>query len=29
MDGEIDHVHLVIVYPPKLSISALIKNLKP
>ena len=29
MDGETDHVHLVIVYPPKLSISALINNLKP
>ena len=29
MDGETDHLHLVIVYPLKLSISALINNLKP
>ncbi len=28
MDGEIDHVHLLIAYPPKLSISVMVNNLK-
>jgi len=28
MDGEADHVHLLIAYPPKLSISVLVNNLK-
>lgn len=28
MDGEQDHVHLLISYPPKLSISVMINNLK-
>jgi putative transposase len=27
-DGEDDHVHLLIVYPPKISISALVNSLK-
>ena len=29
MDGEADHVHVLIAYPPKLSISVLVNNLKP
>lgn len=28
MDGEADHVHLLVAYPPKLSISVLVNNLK-
>jgi len=28
MDGEQDHVHLLISYPPKLSISVMVNNLK-
>ena len=28
MDGEADHVHLLIAYPPKLSISVMVNNLK-
>ena len=28
MDGEEDHVHLLISYPPKLSISVMVNNLK-
>ena len=28
MDGEEDHVHLLIAYPPKLSISIMVNNLK-
>lgn len=28
MDGEADHVHVLIAYPPKLSISVLVNNLK-
>ena len=28
MDGEADHVHLLIAFPPKLSISILVNNLK-
>ena len=28
MDGEDDHVHLLIAYPPKLSISVMVNNLK-
>ncbi|PJE77912.1 hypothetical protein CI610_03156 [invertebrate metagenome] len=28
MDGEQDHVHLLIAYPPKLSISLIVNNLK-
>ncbi|HCV00997.1 MAG TPA: IS200/IS605 family transposase [Pseudoalteromonas sp.] len=28
MDGEQDHVHLLISYPPKLSISLMVNNLK-
>lgn len=28
MDGEKDHVHLLIAYPPKLSISVMVNNLK-
>lgn len=28
MDGEADHVHLLIAYPPKLAISVLVNNLK-
>lgn len=28
MDGEQDHVHLLLSYPPKLSISAMVNNLK-
>lgn len=28
MDGEEDHVHLLIAYPPKLAISVMVKNLK-
>lgn len=28
MDGETDHVHLLISYPPKLAVSILVNNLK-
>ncbi len=28
MDGEQDHIHLLISYPPKLSISVMVNNLK-
>src|SRR5690554_2954464 len=28
MDGEQDHVHLLVTYPPKLSISVMVNNLK-
>lgn len=28
MDGEIDHVHLLIEYPPKVAVSSLINSLK-
>lgn len=28
MDGEEDHVHLLIAYPPKLAVSVLVNNLK-
>jgi putative transposase len=28
MDGETDHVHILVAYPPKLSISMLVNNLK-
>jgi len=28
MDGEEDHVHLLVAYPPKLSISVMVNNLK-
>ena len=28
MDGEEDHVHLLIAYPPRLSISVMVNNLK-
>ncbi|OKX13188.1 hypothetical protein AWP93_13125, partial [Escherichia coli] len=28
MDGEPDHVHLLINYPPKLAISSLVNSLK-
>ena len=28
MDGEKDHVHLLIAYPPKLAISVMVNNLK-
>lgn len=28
MDGETDHVHLIISYPPKLAVSILVNNLK-
>ncbi|MFM5068801.1 IS200/IS605 family transposase [Aeromonas veronii] len=28
MDGEADHVHLLVAYPPKLAISVLVNNLK-
>lgn len=28
MDGEADHVHVLVAYPPKLSISVLVNNLK-
>lgn len=28
MDGEADHVHILVAYPPKLSISVLVNNLK-
>lgn len=28
MDGEPDHVHLLVAYPPKLAISVLVNNLK-
>lgn len=28
MDGEADHVHLLVSYPPKLAVSVLVNNLK-
>jgi putative transposase len=28
MDGECDHVHLLIAYPPKLAVSIMVNNLK-
>lgn len=28
MDGEQDHVHLLIAYPPKLAVSVMVNNLK-
>lgn len=28
MDGEADHVHLLVLYPPKLAISVIVNNLK-
>jgi putative transposase len=28
MDGEQDHVHLLVSYPPKVSVSALVNSLK-
>lgn len=28
MDGEVDHVHLLINYPPKLAVSSLVNSLK-
>ena len=28
MDGEQDHIHLLLAYPPKLSISVMVNNLK-
>lgn len=28
MDGESDHVHLLVAYPPKLSVSIMVNNLK-
>ncbi|WP_350306741.1 IS200/IS605 family transposase [Photorhabdus viridis] len=28
MDGEADHVHILVAYPPKLAISVLVNNLK-
>lgn len=28
MDGEIDHVHLLVNYPPKVAVSALVNSLK-
>ena len=28
MDGEQDHVHLLVAYPPKLSVSVMVNNLK-
>ncbi|UNK28110.1 IS200/IS605 family transposase [Serratia plymuthica] len=28
MDGERDHVHLLVAYPPKLAVSAMVNNLK-
>lgn len=28
MDGEADHVHVLVAYPPKLSVSVLVNNLK-
>ncbi len=28
MDGEPDHVHLLITYPPKLAVSVMVNNLK-
>lgn len=28
MDGEADHVHLLVAYPPKLSVSVMVNNLK-
>lgn len=28
MDGEADHVHLLVAYPPKLAVSVLVNNLK-
>ncbi|HIC1790683.1 TPA: IS200/IS605 family transposase [Escherichia coli] len=28
MDGEADHVHLLVAYPPKLAVSVMVNNLK-
>ncbi len=28
MDGEADHVHLLVTYPPKLAVSVMVNNLK-
>lgn len=28
MDGETDHVHLLVAYPPKLAVSVMVNNLK-
>lgn len=28
MDGEADHVHILVAYPPKLAVSVLVNNLK-
>ncbi|WP_072161974.1 IS200/IS605 family transposase, partial [Photorhabdus heterorhabditis] len=28
MDGERDHVHLLVAYPPKLAVSVMVNNLK-
>lgn len=28
MDGEEDHIHILVAYPPKLSVSVLVNNLK-
>ncbi|EGM1627612.1 IS200/IS605 family transposase [Salmonella enterica] len=28
MDGETDHMHLLVVYPPKLAVSVMVNNLK-
>ncbi|ERT12345.1 hypothetical protein O185_14560, partial [Photorhabdus temperata J3] len=28
MDGEPDHVHLLVAYPPKLAVSVMVNNLK-
>ena len=28
MDGEVDHVHLLVNYPPKVAVSALVNSLK-
>lgn len=28
MNGELDHVHLLVAYPPKLAVSVMVNNLK-
>lgn len=28
MDGEVDHAHVLVAYPPKLAVSVLVNNLK-
>lgn len=28
MDGDVDHVHLLVAYPPKLAVSVMVNNLK-